>query len=320
VAPNLLRKTCPEPTKIALVDPLAAEKQWLTSRIATLTQRRARQENFPVASRVLRTTTRQDLLDIYILARLIDDIGDEAPGDRLGLLDVVDTDLLRLTSGDRPELEPVAALTTAVRERGLPVDPFRDLVEANRMDQTVTRYADLEALRGYCRLSANPVGRLVLAVWHLDDADRCALSDEVCTGLQIAEHLQDVAEDLRAGRIYLPQDAMARHGVTDTELGAPTETLSAQQAAAVAALLGELAGVARGMLAHTRPLAATLPGVFRIAVAGFGAGGEAALDAVVAAGPAAVHTTPRPVRRRLLGHTTRTLAGAGRDRLGRTRA
>ncbi len=293
--------------------PHSPEQVWLSSRIATLTARRAQQENFPVASRLLRATTRQDLLDIYIVARLIDDVGDEAPGDRLALLDVVDADLRRLPAGD-PELAPVAALVTAVRERGLPTRPFHDLVDANRMDQTVTRYADLEALRGYCTLSANPVGRLVLAVGGLDDERRCVRSDAVCTGLQITEHLQDVAEDLRAGRIYLPQDAMARHRVTDTELARPTADLTPAQRTAVAALLGELAGVARGLLAEARPLAATLPGSLRIAVAGFGAGGEAALDAVVAAGAAAVHTTPRPVRHRLLLHTLRTVAGAGRDR------
>src|ERR1700712_3886003 len=176
--------------------PLSTEQEWLASRILTLDTARARQENFPVASRLLRSGTRRDLLDIYVLARLIDDAGDEAPGDRLALLDTLDADVCRLES-ETPTLPPVAALSLAVRERGLPVQPFRDLIAANRMDQEVTRYADFAALRAYCRLSAEPVGRLVLNVWGVDDERNEALSDDVCTGLQIAEHLQDIGEDLR---------------------------------------------------------------------------------------------------------------------------
>jgi squalene synthase HpnC len=287
--------------------PLTSEQVWLTSRVLTLNKARARQENFPVASRLLRATTRRDLLDIYVLARLIDDAGDEAPGDRLALLDVIDADICRLES-QVPSLAPVAALTSAVRERGLPVKPLRDLVAANRMDQTVTRYADLADLRDYCRLSAEPVGRLVLNVWGIDDEINGALSDDVCTGLQIAEHLQDIGEDLRNGRIYVPQDAMARHGVTEEQLARGWAALTVPEQAQIESLIGELAGHARELLRAGVPLTRRVPGLARIALAGFTAGGLAALDAVQTAGARAVHITARPRRRRVLWHTVSTLA------------
>jgi squalene synthase HpnC len=292
------------------------ERAWLASRVATLTARRARQENFPVASRLLAASARRDLLDIYVLARLIDDVGDEAPGDRLALLDIVDAEIARLGEGGdgKPNLAPVAALASAVRERGLPLQPFHDLVEANRMDQKVTSYADLPALRGYCRLSAEPVGRLVLGVWGLTGDGLLSLSDDVCTGLQIAEHLQDVGEDLDAGRIYLPQDLLARHEVTPAMLATPTDALTPAGRVRIAAAYRELAGEARLLLAAAAPLAARVPGVARVAVAGFGAGGLAALDAVVAAGASAVRVTPRPKKHRVVWHTVRTLAVSRRSR------
>ncbi len=290
-----------------------ASREWLDARIGALDEARAKRENFPVASRLLRAERRRHLLDVYVLARLIDDVGDEAPGDRLALLELIDDDLDRVESG-RPELSPVAALVPLVRERGVPLQPFHDLVAANRMDQEVRRYADVAALRGYCRLSADPVGRIVLALWDLADERRIALSDDVCTGLQIAEHLQDVGEDLAAGRIYLPQDAMARHGVTPELLSVaadPTGTLTADQRAAVEALLADVAERARMLLASGTPLARLVPGVLRVAIAGFTAGGLAALDAVRAAGAEAIHVTPHPRKHRVLWHTVRILTAAG---------
>jgi squalene synthase HpnC len=248
-----------------------------------------------------------------VLARLIDDVGDEAPGDRLALLDLIDDDLDQVESG-RPALSPVAAIIPLVRERGVPVQPFRDLVAANRMDQQVSRYADFPALRDYCRLSADPVGRLVLALWGLADERRIALSDDVCTGLQIAEHLQDVGEDLAAGRIYLPQDALARHDVTSELLATaadPASSLTAAEQARIESLLADVGERARMLLASGTPLTRLVPGVLRIAIAGFTAGGLGALDAVRAAGAGAIHVTPRPRKHRVIWHTVRTLTAAG---------
>ncbi len=287
------------------------EREWLRDRAASLDAARARRENFPVASRLLSAQKRRDLFDVYVLARLIDDVGDEAPGDRLALLDLIDDDLCRVPAG-QPDLAPVAALIPLVRRQGLSIQPFRDLVAANRMDQVVTRYPDLEALRGYCRLSAEPVGRLVLDLWGLADDRRAALSDDVCTGLQIAEHLQDVGEDLAAGRIYLPQDALQRHGVTQDQLARPSGQLSAAERRRVESLLAEVAGQARLLLGAGVQLTRLVPGVLRVAIAGFTAGGLAALDAVQAAGANAVHQTPRPKKRRVLWHTLRIVAAAAR--------
>ncbi|HEX4015896.1 MAG TPA: squalene synthase HpnC [Frankiaceae bacterium] len=298
----------PRPGKVS-----PADREWLDGRIAALDAARAKRENFPVASRLLRAQRRRHLLDVYVLARLIDDVGDEAPGDRLALLDLIDAELDLVSAGvasRRPTLAPVAALVPAARDHGLSMRPFHDLVAANRMDQEVTRYADFAELRGYCRLSAEPVGHLVLALWDLDDHRRVALSDDVCTGLQIAEHLQDVGEDLAAGRIYLPEDALARHGVTAEMLGASRQ-LSAADRARIESLLAELAERARILLAAGPPLTRLIPGAARIAMAGFTAGGLAALDAVRAAGADAVHVTPAPKKSRVLLHTVRTLAAAG---------
>jgi squalene synthase HpnC len=289
-----------------------ADREWLDGRIGELGASRAKRENFPVASRLLRAERRRQLLDVYVVARLIDDIGDEAPGDRLALLDLIDGDLRQVAHGS-PSLGPVAALVPLVRGAGIPLQPFHDLVAANRMDQQVTHYADFAALRGYCRLSAEPVGRLVLALWGLADERRIALSDDVCTGLQIAEHLQDVGEDLAAGRIYLPQDALARHGVTPDLLAAacdPGARLSDAERARIETLLADVAQRARILLSAGRPLTRATPGVMRVAVAGFTAGGLAALDAVRAAGAEAVHVTPEPKKRRVAWHTMRTLATA----------
>jgi squalene synthase HpnC len=303
-------------TKIDVPPPgqlTAADREWLDARIGALGAARAKRENFPVASRLLRAERRRQLLDVYVVARLIDDVGDEAPGDRLALLDLIDDDLGLVRSG-RPVLAPVAALVPLIRDAGVPLQPFHDLVAANRMDQQVTRYGDFTALRGYCRLSAEPVGRLVLALWDLADERRIALSDDVCTGLQIAEHLQDVSEDLAAGRIYLPEDALARHEVTAELLAAasiPGSRLSAADCARVESLLADVAERARILLGSGRPLTRLVPGVMRVAVAGFTAGGLAALDAVRAAGVGAVHVTPAPRKRRVLWHTMRTLAAAG---------
>lgn len=287
---------------------------WLLDRAGVCGPERARAENFPVASRALPAAVRRDLMAVYSVARLIDDTADAAPGDRGALLDVLESDLRRLPLG-RPHLPPIQALVPAVRARGLPIEPFLDLVQAGRMDQTVTRYADLAALREYCRLSAQPVGRLVLTVWGLADPGRLRLSDDLCTGLQVAEHLQDVGEDLAGGRIYLPQDAMLRHGVDEPLLAALSTAagppVPADGRRRVQALLAEVAGQARDLLDSGAPLVRQVPGRARVAVAGFLAGGYAALDAVLAAGAGAVAASPRPRRGRLLRHAVRAWSGWG---------
>jgi squalene synthase HpnC len=270
-----------------------------------------------VASRLLPATLRADLGALYGVARLIDEAGDSAPtGDRLVILDLLDADIGRLEAGT-PRLPVLRDLLPAVRERRMSPAPLHDLVEANRQDQSISRYATFADLHAYCRLSADPVGRLVLDVLGLATPRRVRQSDQICTALQIAEHLQDVGEDLLAGRVYLPQDSLARFGVGEATLAALADPVQAPRVPAadrarVSALLAAEADRARGLLQTGATLIGQIPGRARIAVAGFVAGGAAALDAVTAAGSNAVTRTPRPRPQRLLRHLATGLATGGR--------
>jgi squalene synthase HpnC len=235
---------------------------------------RASSENFPVALRILRRETRAQLLAIYGFARLVDQIGDEAPGDRLAQLDWLEGDLERAFSGV-PEHPLLQTLAETIRALDLPRDPFLRLIEANRRDQAQTRYATFADLVGYCRLSANPVGELVLHVFRVATLERIALSDSVCTALQLIEHWQDVGEDFLQGRVYLPEEDLERFGVTSEDLaaastGAPLRRLLAFEVERAGALLDEGAQLVR-----------LLDGRARIAIAGYIAGGRAAIEALL---------------------------------------
>src|SRR6266536_862139 len=215
-------------------------------------------ENFPVALRVLPRPIRGHLEAVYGYARFVDDLGDEAPGDRLRLLDAVEADLDLLYSGAEPTLPVIAVLAPTVRECALPAQPLRDLLAANRLDQTVTRYPSHADLVGYCTLSANPVGRLVLQIAGQATPDRLAWSDDVCTALQIVEHLQDIGEDYLVGRVYLPQRDLVRFGVPESDLGAPTASRALRR------LVAAEARRAAEMLDSGRPLVASLRGWGRL--------------------------------------------------------
>jgi squalene synthase HpnC len=247
---------------------------------------KAGRENFPVALFVLPRATRRQLAAVYGFARLVDDAGDEAAGNRLALLDALEADLDRVYGGE-PEHPLLRRLAETVSELGLPREPFERLIAANRQDQRISRYETYEELAGYCELSANPVGRLVLHVFGRPTADRVAWSDAVCTGLQLAEHWQDVGEDYRRGRIYLPQEDLARFGVAEEELERQPATPAFRELMAF-----EIAR-ARGLLAAGVPLAASLRGRERLAIAGYVGGGRAALDAVERSGYAVLGTPPK---------------------------
>jgi squalene synthase HpnC len=283
---------------------------------------RSRSENFPVALRLLPAEARSDLEAIYGFARLIDHLGDELPGyrqDRLAALDAAAAQLDRALGGGFDDADPlVSRAAQLVRRRRLDPQPLYDLIAANRMDQQVTAYATFESLLGYCRLSANPVGRLVLGVFGSATPERIALSDSVCSGLQLAEHWQDVAEDAAAGRVYLPGEDMERFWVTRADLTGPT---SGPSGARLRALLAFEATRARELLAGGDDLVASLSGWARVAVAGYVAGGRAALDALAAAGFDPRPGTPRPRSARTARHAVALLLGPRRlTRLGRTRA
>jgi phytoene synthase len=256
---------------------------------------RAASENFPVVTRLIPRTARAHLLAVYEFARLADDLGDEYPGDRLAALDWLEGDLRASLAGERRH--PVTArLAETIAATELTEAPFIDLIDANRRDQTVKRQPNWDDLLDYCRLSANPVGFAVLAIAAAATSDRVALSDRVCSGLQVVEHLQDVGEDAAAGRVYLPADDLERFGVADEHLTAP-----AASPALRAVVAFELAR-ARDLLAAGVPLARSLRGWPRLAVAGYVAGGLAAADAIEAAGYDVLARPVRPSRARTARH------------------
>lgn len=231
-------------------------------------------ENFPVAMRVLPRAVREDLAVFYVFARYVDDLGDEYTGDRVAALGEVDADLGRLAAGGTPKLEPVRGLARITADGRVPVEPFHDLVAANLMDQYKGSYATFAELVSYCRLSANPVGRVVLHLAGQATPQNVADSDAVCTGLQIIEHLQDVAEDRGNGRIYLPREDLTAFGVREHELDDPHSDEDLK------ALLRWEAGRAAVMVAKGVPLTRRLRGWARPAVIGYVAGGRAALTAL----------------------------------------
>ena len=259
---------------------------------------KAGHENFPVALRLLPMRYRRHLTAVYAYARTVDDIGDLAPpGERAGLLDEIEADVGRLyapagpawpASPAGPMLPAVAGLAGTVAECGVPRAALTDLIEANRQDQLVARYQTFDDLLGYCRLSANPVGRIVLHVFGAWTPERAVLSDRVCTGLQLAEHWQDVAEDFRAGRIYLPLDDLREYGCDEADLDREHAT------AELRGLLAFEVARARALIDAGAPLIGTLRGAARLAVAGYVAGGRAALAAIAAAGYDVLAGAPKP--------------------------
>jgi len=238
-------------------------------------------ENFPVALRVLPQRYRRHLTNLYFFARLTDDLGDEARTStddvttlRLALLDELAADVTRIYDGGTPSSPVMQAMAETVRDCGVPAKPLRDLIQANRQDQEVTRYPTFPDLEQYCELSANPVGQVVLYIFGAATPERLALSDRICTALQLAEHWQDVAEDLALGRIYLPAEDLERYAVTEKDLAAPTANPAVKQ------LMRFEVDRAERLLDEGAPLVGTLRGAARLAVAGYLAGGRAALAAI----------------------------------------
>lgn len=294
---------------------------------ARATLGKARTENFPVAPVFLPRAWREGLTAVYGYARLVDDIGDGdlAPGgrdavllgldpaaadDRSAMLDAFETDLHRVfgAADGLPRHPLLLALRPVVRAHGLTPGPFLALIEANRQDQRVSRYATYGELLAYCELSANPVGRLVLALTGTGTPERIRRSDAVCTALQIAEHLQDVAEDLGRDRIYLPAEDMRRFHVTETDLKAPSA------GASVRSLVAFETERAAELLDEGTPLVGSVHGRLRLLLAGFVGGGRAALRAVTDAGFDVLPGPPTPTKSGLLREVAAVLRTAPRKR------
>jgi squalene synthase HpnC len=272
---------------------------------------KAARENFPVAPFFLPRAWRADLMAVYGFARLVDDIGDGdlppggddaawlglppgSAGDRLVMLDAFQADLLRAFHGEDPGHPLLRAVRPVVERHRLDPAPFLGLIEANRQDQKVSRYATYQSLLDYCELSANPVGRLVLAVTGTTTPERVRRSDAVCTALQIVEHLQDVSEDLARGRIYLPAEDMVRFGVGECDLAAPPASDAVRDLVAYeAARAGEL-------LNEGTALVGSVHGRLRLLLAGFVAGGRAALAAIAGTRYEVLPGPPKATKLRVL--------------------
>ncbi len=207
-------------------------------------------ENFHVASWFLPERMRAHFHAIYAYCRVSDDLGDEVngPEQALALLDFWQQELEACYRGEARH--PVfVALRETIRACEIPMTPFADLLTAFRQDQTVTRYNSMADVLGYCRYSASPVGHLVLYVCGYRDAERFGFSDFTCSALQLANFWQDVRSDyVQRGRIYLPQDAMARHGVTEATIADGVATKEFR------ALLREMTEDARAMFERGLPL------------------------------------------------------------------
>jgi len=178
-------------------------------------------ENFAVSSRFIPAELRERFALLYAFCRATDDLGDEAPGDRLALLATWRTQFEAALGGAAEVPWPLAGAAELVTTHGLPAQYFRDLILANERDQTVTRHADWDALQAYAALSANCVGRLVLRIFGIDDPECDRRSDAVCTGLQYANFWQDIKVDIGKGRIYVPESEWRAAGLGEADFGAP---------------------------------------------------------------------------------------------------
>jgi squalene synthase HpnC len=263
-------------------------------------------------------------MSLYGWARLVDQLGDDYPGDRMAALDEAEAQLRAALSGAGDDLHPlIGGIAATVDRLGISPAPLFDLLQANRQDQVVDGYATFDDLVGYCRLSADPVGRMVLAIFGVSTAERVAWSDRICTALQLVEHWQDVAEDAIMGRTYLPQEDLRRFGVQPGDLVPPPVDRPVQRPGAsrwgatgeLRALIAFECARARSLLEEGSPLVASLHGRLRVAVAGFVAGGQAALDALATIDFDPFADPARPRTGRVAAHLSRLLTAPYRGRL-----
>jgi squalene synthase HpnC len=192
----------------------------MTNQISTLINA-GHYENFPVASIFLPRRLRGPVRTIYAFARAADDIADEGdftPVERLAGLQQFRSNLHALERGELPADPIFKALAQTIKSHGLPYSPFHDLLDAFSQDVEKTRYANFGEVMAYCRKSANPIGRLLLKLYGDNDQKHQAWSDGVCSALQLINFLQDVAVDYKKGRIYLPQDEMAKFGIGERQI------------------------------------------------------------------------------------------------------
>lgn len=234
---------------------------------------KAHSENFTVVSFLLPRQLRAPMYTVYAYCRFTDDLGDEAPGDRLALLDEWEAELGRAFAGGARH--PIAvALGEVAGAHPLTPEPFARLIEANRRDQRQSRYETFQDLLDYCDDSANPVGQMVLGLFGYTDAYRVSLSNATCTALQLANHWQDVARDYAAGRLYLPLEDLRRFGVEETQI--PAQRCDAD----FRALMQFEVDRAEAYFRQGEPLASMVERRLRLDLELFTSGGRAVLRAI----------------------------------------
>lgn len=234
---------------------------------------RSHYENFTVGSAFLPKDRRAHVYNLYAYSRTVDDLGDEAEGDRLKLLDDFEAQL-RLCWGGAPTQPLFVALQETIRLFDIPIEPFMRLIEANRMDQRISRYETFADLRHYCRHSADPCGRLFLYVFGYRDAARHELSDPICTALQLTNFWQDVPIDWAKGRVYLPREDLRRFNYAEDDIARQVYDDRFK------ALLKFEVDRARALFNEGKALLATLDGRAKFDVRLFRLGGMALLDAI----------------------------------------
>jgi squalene synthase HpnC len=267
-------------------------------------------ENFMVVSWLLPRRLHQAFFDVYCYCRWADDLGDEVgdPATALELLDWWEEELDLAIAG-RPRNPVLVALARTIAEFSLPAQPFRDLLHAFRQDQTVDRYPDWQSVLEYSSYSANPVGRLVLALAGYHDEHRQRLADFTSTGLQLANFWQDVSLDRRKGRVYIPLECLAAHGLGEEDI------LAGRFDERYRALMKDLVERTRRVFEQGVPLIPLVSPELRVDVELFNRGGRAVLDAIEAIGYNTLEFRPvvrRSTQMRLLGRALlRRWLGAG---------
>ena len=232
-------------------------------------------ENFVVASLLLPWRLRPDFYSIYAWCRWADDLADEmaSPEESLELLDWWEDELRALYAGQPAHIVNVALRETIIRYV-IPIDPFLNLIKAFRQDQIQTRYETMAQLLEYCQYSANPVGRLVLCLGYLDEPAECELSDSICTGLQLANFWQDIAQDWQRGRLYVPRDVQQKHDVGEEDFAQGIATPKLKQ------LVASQVEQAEHFLRAGLPLIHRVPLDMRVDIELFARGGMSILSAI----------------------------------------
>ncbi|HEY2352392.1 MAG TPA: squalene synthase HpnC [Candidatus Acidoferrum sp.] len=263
-------------------------------------------ENFNVASWLLPAELHQHFYNVYAYCRWADDLGDEVPetARALQLLNWWERELDACYAGN-PAHPVFVALRPTILAKKIPREPFADLLKAFRQDQAVKRYPTWRAVLDYCVYSANPVGRLVLYLCGYRGEQRQRLSDATCTALQLANFWQDVSRDLEKGRIYIPLDEAAAHGVTERDI------VERRFDERYVALMKSLIGETRSLFAQGQPLANMVDARLSVDLQLFSKGGIAVLDAIEDMGYDTLHRRPaisKGKQARLLGRALVTRA------------